>query len=117
MNDDLISRKAVIENIWSLFNNTYNNSLRFETEETKLAKSILSDVQTEIENQPTIYDVDNVVKKLKENEEDVIKAIKENSISEFQMIKIMDLQKLFEEYTKEQIEIVKSGGIEGGENQ
>lgn len=62
---DLISRKALIENIWSLFNNTYNDASRFETEETELAKRVLSDVQKKIEAQPNDYDIDKVVDELR----------------------------------------------------
>jgi len=55
MSDDLICKKALIENIWFLFNNTYNDASRFEAEETEFANRILSDVQTVIEKQPTSY--------------------------------------------------------------
>lgn len=64
-----------------------------------------------IKNQPTSYDVDKVVGKLKRNEEDAIKSIMENGKTEFHLIKIAGLKELFEMYTKEQIEIVKSGGV------
>ena len=61
---DLISRKVLIENIWSIFNNTYNDASRFEAEETELAKRILCDTQKVIEKQQTAYDVDKLVKSL-----------------------------------------------------
>lgn len=61
-----------------------------------------------IERQPTAFDLESAIERLKENEEDVLKAIEENSKSEFEMIKIRDLKELFEEYTREQIEILKS---------
>lgn len=61
--------------------------------------------------QQTAYDVEKVIQQLEENKEDAIKAIEENSPSEFHMIKIRDLRELFEEYTREQIEIVKKGGV------
>lgn len=115
MSGDLISRSATIENIWSLFNSVYNDSAKFETEETVLARRILVDVQREIERQNTTYDAEKVIQHLEENKEDAIKAIEENSPSEFHMIKIRDLKELFEEYTREQIEIVKSGGITVGQ--
>lgn len=66
MSNDLIKRMDAIENIWSLFNNTYNDAVRFDAEETELAKRILSDVQTVLEKQPTAYDVDKVMERLEE---------------------------------------------------
>lgn len=68
MSNDLISRSVAIESIWSLFNNIYNNARVFEPEETKLSERILSDVQKTIKSQPTAYDVDKVVEKMKCNE-------------------------------------------------
>lgn len=64
-----------------------------------------------IESQPTAFDVERVIRQLEKNKDDAIKAIEENSPSEFHMIKIKDLKELFEEYTREQIEIVKKGGV------
>lgn len=64
MGNDLIKRRDTIENMWSLFNNTYNDAYRFDAEETELAKRILSDVQTVLENQSTAYDVDKVVEQI-----------------------------------------------------
>lgn len=64
MGNDLIKRRDTIENIWSLFNNTYNDATRFDAEETELAKRILSDVQTVLESQPTAYDVDKVIEQI-----------------------------------------------------
>lgn len=66
MSNDLIKRRDTIENIWSLFNNTYNDATRFDAEETELAKRILSDVQTVIDEQPTAYDVDKVLERLED---------------------------------------------------
>lgn len=64
MSNDLIDRMDAIENIWTLFNNTYNDASRFDTEETVLAKRILSDVQMVLEKRPTAYDVEKVVEKI-----------------------------------------------------
>lgn len=60
---------------------------------------------------PTAYDADKVIKQLKENEEDLINPIKENSPSGFYMASVEELKKLFVEYTEEQIKIVKSGSV------
>lgn len=92
MSDDLISRKAVLDII-----------KKHECDTSRIMGGVIE--------LKTAYDVDKVVEQLKENEEDVIKAIRENAESEFSLIKVMDLEKLFEEYTQEQIEIVKSGGV------
>lgn len=64
----------------------------------------------DFDRQETAYDADKVIEKLKKNEEDAIKSIMEYGKTEFHLIKITDLKELFEAYTKEQIEIVKSGG-------
>lgn len=66
------------------------------------------------DSQHTAFDLESVIHQLNENKEDVIKAIEENSKSEFEMIKINDLKELFEEYTQEQIDIIKSVIKENG---
>lgn len=93
---DLISRKVLIENIWSIFNNTYNDASRFEAEETELAKRILCDTQKVIEKQQTAYDVDKVVEQLEEK-------ILNTSDSQLGIATRMAFGKA--------IEIVKSGGV------
>lgn len=65
----------------------------------------------DFDRQETAFDVDKIVEKLKRNKEDAIKSIMKHRKTEFHLIKIMDLKELFETYTQEQIEIVKSGGI------
>ena len=64
-----------------------------------------------IEQQPTAYDMDKVVEWLKLNKVAVAKAIDENWKSKYSLIKKKNLKELFEVYTREQIAIVKSGGI------
>lgn len=71
---------------------------------------LVDDLIKVLDESPTAYDVDKVIEKMKRNEEDAIKSIMENGKTEFHLIKITDLKELFEAYTKEQIEIVKSGG-------
>lgn len=70
------------------------------------------DLRKFINSQPTAYDVDKVVDRLEKNKKEVIKSIEKNEKSEYHLIKIKDLKELFREYTREQIETVKSGGIE-----
>lgn len=50
----MIDEKKLIEDIWSLFNNEYNNAVKYDGDETKLADRILSHVQKKIEAQPKI---------------------------------------------------------------
>lgn len=47
----MIDEKKLIEDIWSLFNNEYNNAVKYDEDETKLADKILSHVQKKIEAQ------------------------------------------------------------------
>ena len=90
-------------------------SMRILGHANDLAFSIMNETKKSIiriiEEQPTAYNVDKVVEYLKENKEDIIKYINENSKSEYSLIKVEDLKKLLEKYTREQIEIVKSGGL------
>lgn len=78
---------------------------------SEFAKDTREAAQKLIAEQPTSYDVDKVVEWLKLNKVAVAKAIDENWKSEYHLIKIKDLKELFEVYTREQIAIVKSGGI------
>lgn len=100
MSNDLVKRMDTIENIWSLFNNTYNDASRFDAEETEIAKRILSDVQMVLEKQPTAYDVNKVVEQL---EERMCGAEDEATDVGCYMRNL---------HFREAIEIVKSGGIE-----
>lgn len=93
MINDLIKRMDAIENIWSLFNNTYNDATRFDAEETELAKRILSDVQTVLEKQPTAYNVDKVVEQMETNSMYTHESIEPYIVLD------------------DAIEIIKSGGI------
>lgn len=98
MSDDLISKNALMED----FRNTITEN------------SDTFDWLNMISRQTVAYDVGKVIEKMKRNEEDAIKSIMENGKTEFHLIKITDLKELFEAYTKEQIEIVKSGGVLNG---
>ena len=64
-----------------------------------------------IKTQPTVYDVKKVIQQLEENKDDMIKSINENSVSGVIVTDWNNLKELFEEYTREQIEIVKKGGV------
>ena len=61
-----------------------------------------------IKSQPTAFDLESVIAKLKENEQDMIRAIKENSPTGVYTATAMEFIGLIEEYTKEQIEILNS---------
>lgn len=64
-----------------------------------------------MEKYPVAYDLESVIRKLDENKKDVVRAIRDNALSDTSMIRISSLEELFEVYTEEQIDIVKSGGI------
>lgn len=95
MSGDLISRQTLLQEITG--------------EENQRADRLMSTWYADmVSRQPAALDVDKVVEQIEKNKRDAIKHIEENSKSEFAMIKIMDLKELFEEYTREQIEIIKS---------
>lgn len=62
----------------------------------------------EIDNAPTAFDLESVIEQFEENKQDMIKAIDENTPSGFYAVSAKDLKAMFEDYTKEQIEILKS---------
>ena len=64
---DLISRSRAIENIWDVFNSYANDSLRFDEYETEAINNAFKVLQKVIEGQQTAYDVEKVVKKLKQD--------------------------------------------------
>ena len=104
MNGDLISRSAMLRHFsdWQM----ECSAVGSEREYNLLDMAIKG-----IKNEPSAFDVQKIIQQLEENKENAIKAIEENSPSEFHMIKIKDLKELFEEYTREQIEIVQKGGV------
>ena len=66
MQGDLISRSRVIENIWDVFNSYANDSQRFDEYETKAINNAFKVLQKQIENQPTVYDLEKVVQSVRE---------------------------------------------------
>lgn len=108
MSNDLINRQNAIESIWSIFNNTYNDASRFEAEETELARKILVDVQRVIESQPTAYDMDKVLEKLR-TELNIADNEKERCARENQLQ--FDTAKGYANGISVALEIAKSGGI------
>lgn len=110
MSNDLIKRMDAIENVWSLFNNTYNDATRFNEEETDLTKRILSDVQAVIEKQLTTYDMDKVVERLKDKA--LEHAVNGQQYGEDGYDRLEDDEQAIKQGIEEAIEIVKSGGIE-----
>lgn len=89
---DLISKSALLQD----FRNTVTEN------------SDTFDWLNMIARQPTAFDLESVIAKLKENEQDMIKAIEENTPSGFYAISVKDLKSIFGDYTKEQIEILKT---------
>lgn len=102
MSGGLISREEVLSIITPRLNSSKVGSLEYQR---------LYSISEEVKSIDTSYDVERVIQQLEENKEDMIKAIERNSPSKFYMVKKKDLKELFEEYTREQIEIVKKGGV------
>lgn len=102
MSDDLISRKSLLD-IFS------KNSI-FEHITNADGKNAIEIIK----EQETVCNIGNVIQQLKENEEDLIKSIREVSPSGRYTASADELKSLIEEYTKEQIKIVKTGGVQNG---
>lgn len=102
---DLISRKELFERV---LREEYDNDIHTDGRAKAIHHGEYQHFYKVISEMPTAFDLESVIKQLNENKEDVLKAIKENSKSEYEMIKIKDLKELFEEYTQEQIDIIKS---------
>lgn len=102
---DLISRSVLIIRLRNASVIPFSKMLLNERH-----KQIL-EFEDMIKTQATAYDVEKVIRQLEENKEDMIKAIERNSPSKIYMVKKKDLKELFEKYTREQIEIVKKGGV------
>lgn len=107
MSGDLISRDTTIKMLRDY------GDLKFANGEMELSSGIFKAVSyIKNDNIPPSYDVEKVIRQLEKNKEDAIKATVNvcESYQAFGMTRI--LKELFEEYTRQQIEIVKSGGIE-----
>lgn len=65
-------------------------------------------INTEKQKIPAAFNLESAIEKLNENKEDMLKVIEENSICGIFHTRTNDLKGLFEEYTREQIEILKS---------
>lgn len=50
----MINEKKLIEKIWNIFSETYNNAFNFDEDESKLVERVMIDVQNAIEEQPKI---------------------------------------------------------------
>ena len=50
----MIDEKKLIEKIWNIFSETYNNAFNFDEDESKLVERVMIDVQNAIEEQPKI---------------------------------------------------------------
>lgn len=108
MNGDLISKQALLKEIKDkIIPEKYGT--------TNAVLDVMGAVLRLIGEQPAAYDAEKVIQQLEENKEDAIKATVNvcESYQAFGMIRI--LKELFEEYTRQQIEIVKSGGIAVGQ--
>lgn len=61
-----------------------------------------------INEMPTVFDLESITTKLKENEQDMLNAIEEDMASEPYVMFANGLKQLIKDYTKEQIDIIKS---------
>lgn len=62
----MIDEKKLIEKMWDKYNSFYNDAHRFGIEDTAMANRVLSDIQKMIEEQPTAYDIEEVVKQIQD---------------------------------------------------
>lgn len=102
MSGDLISKSGLMED----FRNTITE------------KSNTFDWLNMISRQKAAYDVEKVIDKLKENEQEItshLEEIAKNAPNAVQETTLKVTAQLFRDYTKSQIEIVKSGGIDAGQ--
>lgn len=68
-------------------------------------------VKIAAENAPTVYDINKIIQQLESNKENIIKITKKVCERYFVPEKGDALVSLFERYTRDQIEIVRKGGV------
>lgn len=107
----LIDDTATKIDVWELFNGTYNDASRFTEEETEFTKRILSDVQEVIEKQPTAFDLEGAIerlKKLTEKAEKTMNNAMDNSSNYPCEYNLADLEEQKYKTLCEVLEILKS---------
>lgn len=108
MSGDLISKQAVLKEIKDkIIPEKYGT--------TNAVLDVMGALLRVIGEQQTAYDVEKVIDKLKENEQEITSHLEESAKNAPNAVRETTLKvtaQLFRDYTKSQIEIVKSGGIE-----
>lgn len=102
MSDDLIRREKVLSIITPRLNSFMVGSLEYQR---------LYSISEEVKSIDTAYDVEKVIQQLEENKKTTINVIRKVCDSNFAPEQADNLVKLLEVYTREQIEIVKKGGV------
>lgn len=72
----MIDEKKLIEKIWNIFSETYNNAFNFDEDESKLVERVMIDVQNAIEEQPKIGGWILCSERMPEENEEVICCFK-----------------------------------------
>lgn len=104
MSGDLISKQALLKEIkGKVIPDKYGTG--------NAVLDAIGAVLRVIGEQPTAYDVEKVIKQLEENKEHAIKTIRKVCNSYFAPEQADNLVELLEVYTREQIEIVRKGGV------
>lgn len=70
--EKMIDEKKLIEEIWSVFNETHNNAFKLDEDETQLAERVIRDVQNTIEEQSKIGEWIPCSERLPEEYKDVL---------------------------------------------
>lgn len=111
MSGDLISKQALSKEIKEkIIPDKYGTS--------NAVLDVMGAVLRVIEEQQTAYDVEKVIDKLKENEQEITSHLEKsakNAPNAAQETTLKVTAQLFRDYTKSQIEIVKSGGVSIGQ--
>lgn len=111
MSGDLISKQALLKEIKKkIIPDKYGTS--------SAVLDVIGAVLRVIREQTIAYDVEKVIDKLKEDEQEITSQLEESAKNTPDAVQETNLRvaaQLFRDYTKSQIEIVKSGGIDAGQ--
>lgn len=74
MQNDLVSKSEVIEEMWNIFNSYANDSSKFDAYETEAIGMAFKTLQSAIESKPVAYDVEKVVEQLEKEKHKITKS-------------------------------------------
>ena len=74
MKNELVRKKAVIANIWALWNEQINDSTKYTAEETAAITRAFKYLQKKIEDMPTDFDLNDINRKLRAEKTDMLKT-------------------------------------------